>query len=295
MSADSTGHASVRVPVALLSWALTALGCVGCGGCKIDVAGPAVSLPPTENPYGPGVVRSLHLTLGVPYDGDPSDDELLVKPQYAASYNRRRHGANWVSWSLRAHDYGPVPRYRGKFLPDESLPFGFYRVRHEDYTGSGYDRGHLVRSEERTATAEDNRATFLLSNILPQTHELNAGPWLALEEYCRLLVPRNGRELFVLAGGIPGTSEQVIGAGIVVPEAFFKVIVVMTGGSQARDVTAQTRVIATRFPNQHEGLAVEWTAYRTTVDEIERATGYELLSDVDPAVQALVEASVDGG
>ena len=69
--------------------------------------------------------------------------------------------------------------------PDDMLPAGWYRVQDHDYAGSGYDRGHMVRSEERTRSPEDNKTTFYLTNVLPQTHELNAGPWLRLEDYCQ--------------------------------------------------------------------------------------------------------------
>ena len=283
------------VPWVAFALAAVAWTSVGCGGCKLEPPSAGPTAAPMENPYGLGRAMSLHVALGVPYDRDGSDDELLVKRQYVLSYNPHRNEANWVAWNLNAGDYGAVKRYRGKFLPDESLPASVRRIHHEDYTGSGYDRGHMVRSEERTATVEDNLATFLLGNILPQTHELNAGPWLALEEECRTLAQRGRKELFLVAGGISGNSGQTIGSGVLVPEAFFKVIVVLERGQSAVDVTPRTRVIAARFPNVHEGLAADWTAYRVTVDELERATGYELLSDVVPAVQQIVEATVDDG
>jgi endonuclease G, mitochondrial len=39
-------------------------------------------------------------------------------------------------------------------------------------------------SEERTATVDDNKSTFLLTNILPQKPDLNQGVWLKFEIYC---------------------------------------------------------------------------------------------------------------
>jgi endonuclease G len=36
-----------------------------------------------------------------------------------------------------------------------------------------------------------------------------------------------------------------------------------------------------------------WRTLRTTVDAIEAATGYDILSKVDPAIQAVIEARVD--
>lgn len=57
-------------------------------------------------------------------------------------------------------------------------------MKHSDYTNSGYDRGHMVRSEERTATDIDNKSTFILTSILPQTPKLNQQTWLSLEYAC---------------------------------------------------------------------------------------------------------------
>ncbi len=159
-----------------------------------------------------------------------------MRPEYALSYNRRRNAANWVSWDLNASYLGSVRRHKGKFLPDEALPVGWYRVRHEDYGGSDFDRGHIVPSEDRTRTPEENLATFRLTNVLPQRHELNVGTWLRLEEYCHALAAKEGRELYLMAGGIFPAHPETIGRGVSVPSAFFKIAVVMAPGQGAADV-----------------------------------------------------------
>ncbi|HEX3074772.1 MAG TPA: DNA/RNA non-specific endonuclease, partial [Ignavibacteriales bacterium] len=149
--------------------------------------------------------------LGIPRDNDSSDDYLIYRPQYVVSYNRLKNDPNWVSWNLNAEWYGDVPRSEGRFIKDTTLPAEFYHVCHEDYSNSGYDRGHLVRSEERTATPEDNKSTFLLTNIIPQSPDLNRGVWLALERYCEDLCKKNNKELYIIAGGIYSQGSQVIG------------------------------------------------------------------------------------
>jgi endonuclease G len=238
---------------------------------------------------------STHLALGTPRDADPSDDLLLTKPEYALSYNGRRNVANWVGWRLVASDFGPTPRHRGKFIADDSLPHGFYRVTHEDYVGSGFDRGHMCRSEDRTSSVEANRATFLLTNVLPQRHELNAGPWLRLEEQCQELAQREHKELFIASGPIFEGPPATIGHGVAVPPAFFKIVVVLEPGQGAADVSERTRVIAVVMPNQadleHEG----WARFRTSVDAIEARTGYDFLTAVPEAIQRVIEARVDDG
>jgi endonuclease G len=234
--------------------------------------------------------------LGIPKDASPDDDYLMRKPQYALSYNSDRNGANWVSWELNQAWFGSVPRHKGKFLEDRDLPQGFRRARHDDYTGSGYDRGHMVRSEERTQTDEDNRATFLMTNILPQYHDLNAGPWLRLEEHCEKLAKREGRELFVMAGGVFPPGKRVtntIGKDVAVPKTYFKIIVILQPGQGPNDVQSSTPVIAVIMPNETGIISEGWQKYRVSVDEIERRTGYEFLSAVPESVQRVIEARTD--
>lgn len=249
----------------------------------------------SQAPAGGTPAQSVHVELGTPADLDPSDDYLLIKPQYALSYSKVRNVANWVSWELNASYFGDVPRYKGKFITDTSLPDGFYRARHEDYVGTGYDRGHMVRSEERTRTPDDNKATFLLTNILPQFHDLNAGPWLRLEERCQELAQKGNHELFVMAGGVFGKRPQTIGRDVAVPDAFFKIVVVLGKGQRAGDVDDQARVIAVMMPNTTGIMANDWGQYRTTVDEIEKRTGYDFLTRVPEAVQTVLEARIDDG
>lgn len=264
-------------------------------------AAASASGPKKGGAQPPGTTRgpagsSIHLALGVPVDGTPSDDALMIKPQYALSYNKEKNVANWVSWNLNASYFGDTPRFKGKFLVDDSLPAGVYRVTHDDYVGSGYDRGHMVRSEERTRTVEDNKATFLLTNILPQKHDLNAGPWLRLEDYCQDIAQKENRELFIVAGGVFSKKKpETIGKGVAVPDSFFKIVVVLDRGQGARDVSASTRVIAVVMPNTTGIMGEGWGTYRTTVDSVEKKTGYDFLPAVPDDVQAAVEAQEDSG
>ncbi len=251
--------------------------------------------PAAEPPAAPAAAATRaagHLALGTPRDADPSDDLLLVKPEYALSYNARRNVANWVGWRLVGSDFGPTRRHKGKFITDESLPPGMLRVGHDDYSGSGFDRGHMCRSEDRTSSEEANRATFVLTNILPQRHELNAGPWLRLEELAQDLAQKQGRELYVVAGGIYEGPIGAIGRGVAVPSSFFKILVVIEPGETPPRVSERTRVVAVVMPNVGEIEREPWARYRTSVDEVERRTGYDFLTDVPEDVQRVIEARV---
>jgi len=233
---------------------------------------------------------SPHLELGLPRDGDDSDDLLLRRRQYVVSYNPQRHVANWASWRLSSLDLGSVARHKGEFLSDPSLPNGVLRVSHRDYSRSGFDRGHLVRSADRTASREDNDATFFMTNVVPQRHALNEGAWLRLEEHCVKLA-KAGKQLFVLAGPVFSDPKHgpTIGPGVRVPELLFKIVVVLEPGQGRADVRADTTVIAVAMPNVDDAKP-SWEAYRTTVDALEARTGYDFLDAVDVGIQAVVES-----
>lgn len=233
-------------------------------------------------------------SLAVARSSSP-DNYLISKPQYVLSYNRDKGIANWVSWQLNADWLGELPRI--PFETDTSLPDGWYRVSTDDYTGSGFDRGHLVPAADRDRTAADSKAVFLMTNILPQAPDNNRGPWEQLESYCRALV-RQGKELYIIAGGAGsgGTGDKgkrsVIGRGkVAVPEWTWKVVVVFDRvGLGLTDITEKTRVIAVKMPNIQGIKERDWRDFTTTVDDIEKLTGYDLLSNVAPAIQTILEA-----
>ncbi|HEX2191180.1 MAG TPA: DNA/RNA non-specific endonuclease, partial [Longimicrobiaceae bacterium] len=239
-----------------------------------------------------GPVYRSHVELGTPRDGTPADDHPMEKRQYVLSYNPLRNVANWVSWNLNRTHFGDAPR-SPSFTADPELPARFTRVVSSDYTGSGYTRGHMVRSEERTATAEENAATFLLTNILPQTQDLNAGPWLGLERWLQEQAQQEGREIYVVAGGIfPDRPQTLNGRGrVAIPTRTWKIAVLLPYGQGLADVRSarDLRVVAVDMPNETGISGRSWRDYLTTVDALEAATGYDFLDRLPDGIEAEVE------
>ncbi|MGF7218501.1 endonuclease G [Spirosoma lacussanchae] len=213
--------------------------------------------------------------------------------------------ALWVSWHLSTAWKGNVDRYSGSFIPESesNLPAGAPIVRTDYYTNSGFDRGHLCPSDDQDGNADENRSTFVLTNILPQAPALNRQAWYRLEEYTRSLISQ-GNECYIIAGadrsgGIGDKGEvKELGTGkaapLNVPAWFWKVIVVLpVGSNDLQRINAQTRVIAIRIPNRNEAGAESWTAYRTSVDAIEAITGLNLLSRLTSSLQAEIESKRD--
>lgn len=249
------------------------------------------TLPLLAQPFNSTAAHTnnVHLLPGNPTDAAQDDRRnfLIERPQYALSYNSDRGAANWVSWQLSADWLGNTER-QDNFRQDGGLPSGVYQVTPNDYRNSGYDRGHIVPSGDRTRTVSDNSATFLMTNILPQAPTNNRGVWRELEEYSRDLIYEFDWTLYIIAGAY-GEQGQLASEQLTVPSRLWKVLIALTPGENLNNIDSDTLVIAVDMPNR-EILTDDWRTYQTTVDRIELATGYDLLSSLPLSTQASIEA-----
>lgn len=265
----------------------------------------SIKKDPTPIPVN---LSSDHLVLGNPSNATINivtpDNYLIIRDEYATSYNNSKGHANWTAWNLTNAWLGSVSRQED-FRADMSLPEGFLRVGATDYSGSGFDRGHLCPSGDRTATAQANSMTFLMTNMIPQAPKNNQITWGALEDYTRSLVTSGTMECYVFAGayGRGGTSTiggsviNTIGGGnIDVPARTWKIIVLMPiGTNDATRVTTSTRVIAVDMPNREDinTSANAWKTYRVSVRWLEQKTGFNFLSNVPQNIQDAIETTTD--
>jgi endonuclease G len=251
----------------------------------------------TENAPGrPPAVLNLGLgnPSGATNDSSNKNNYLLVKPQYALSYNNDKGEPNWVSWHLQSSDIGNVER-QNNFHAEQSLPDGFKRVTPDDYTSTSFDRGHVCNSKDRTDTEANNSETFSMANMLPQTPDLNRHVWEQLESYCRTLV-QQGNQLYIIAGAYG--SAKTIGRTnkVNVPTNCWKIVVVFPqGSSDLSRIDKDTRVIAVDMPNK-QGISLDpWDKYLTTVSSLEQKTGYKFFSDLPVDVQGALKSKKDAG
>jgi endonuclease G len=253
----------------------------------------------------PPFPASVHLAMGKPSDAmaslDRPTDFLMEKAEFALSYNRDLGRPNWVSWHLSDEWIGSLARV-DTFRPDPAIPSEWYRVQSFDFFGSGFDRGHLVPNADRDpeTSMPINQATFLMSNMIAQAPDNNQGPWAALENYLRTLLPAN--EVYVVAGGTgaggSGSTGSVTttlaGGRVTVPADTWKVALVISAGSgdDLSRVTCSARTIAVVMPNTQGIRNTPWEAFLTTVDAVEALTGYDFFSNLPTAVQRCIEAGI---
>ena len=268
---------------------------------RVTGGGKVIPVAPEEKRAGSDDDNSL---LGNPSGASASlvmaNNYLVDKGYYKLSYNREKGTPNWVCWHVSRRDLGKISR-GNDFRPDEDLPRSWYQVSPSGYMGSGFDRGHNCPSGDRTATRAANGATFLMTNIIPQAPEHNQRLWKNLEEYTRELVMR-GNEVYVIMGsygsggsGNKGPAKKIDHSHINVPGHIWKVLVVLKdGNNDLQRITKNTRVIAVNTPNRND-VNSRWTAYLTTIEEIERATRYRLLDKVPVEVRQELVRKIDMG
>ncbi len=236
------------------------------------------------------------LILGNPSGATPDianeNNYLMQKPQYSLSYNRSRATANWVGWRLDSSWIGSTPR-QDDFRPDGTLPAGWYQVLDEDYSGSGYDRGHMCPSGDRTNSIPNNSATFLMTNMVPQLAANNQGPWEELESYCRTLASQ-GNEIYIFSG-VYGNIGTIAQGRVVVPASTWKVVLVLPNGSDdlAR-INKGTRAFGIIVPNQPPlDMQAPWRNFRVNVNAVEYLTGYDFFSAIPKNTQEIIEKRRD--
>jgi endonuclease G len=246
---------------------------------------------PSAQPTTPEQAQAVYLALGNPSNCGTSDPNnySLVNNYMVICYNRDKGIPNWVAWRVSKSDLGSLDR-EDAFRPDDRLPKGWTRITPTDYTGSGFDRGHVCPNADRYASREAADSTFVMTNMTPQTGDLNRGPWQKLEAYIRSLVNR-GSDVYIYAGvyGDKGKLKKKV----TIPANDWKVAVVVPAGTPMSAINEKARVIAVDMPNVKGILNADWQTYRTTVRDIEKATGYNLLSALPQNVQDALETKVD--
>ena len=165
--------------------------------------------------------------------GAPVCDEILIGRHFTIGYSWYFRQAKWVLEIVNPNAQIINLRVeRGNnFRADVRIPPRF-RAGLNAYTGSGYDRGHLVGSANQTELQIQNSETFLLSNMSPQAPNLNRRMWSDLEKAVRELNNREEvLETYVLTCPVfyfdrvietIGSQNDEYGISVPVPHAFVK-------------------------------------------------------------------------
>lgn len=196
-------------------------------------------------------------------------EQILYRKGYVVSYNKDNKIPNWVAWHLTDdHTSGPVLRPNRAWHEDLDVPSP--RAYFNDYSGTGWSRGHMCPAGDNKWDEEAMYESFLMTNCCPQNPNLNSGVWNQIEISCRRWAEKYG-DIYIVCGPILFRQEhQTIGQNkIVVPEAFFKVVLCLKG---------KPKGIGFICKNTDGGQKKD--LYVNSISEVERITGINFFPNI---------------
>lgn len=210
-------------------------------------------------------------------EGTP--EQIVEYEGFRVSFNKDNKTPNWVAWELLGSEVdGPVSR-SDNFWQDNSVK-GCPATT--DYTRSGYDRGHLCPAADQKWSEKAMADCFVMTNMAPQNHSLNAGAWNTLENKERNWAKRDSA-IVIIAGPIyeKSDTERIGQAGVRVPSAFYKVIIA--------PYLDEPRGIGFVYPNMSSPGNMQ--NYSMSIDEVEKITGidffYNLPDDIEDRIESV--------
>lgn len=230
-----------------------------------------------------GRTQHTQQEMTIPYE-IPKAEQLLYQQiiehlGYTVGYSTTWNIPYWVAYSLTREEINGTAKRKNSFAPDPMLKGE--SVLHEDYTRSGYDRGHMAPAGDMKWSEQAMEESFYTTNICPQNRNNNAGDWKDLEELVRDLAGEYG-EIYICCGPIVTDASKTIGheRKIVVPQAFYKVLL------RQKDDGSWTTI---GFVMPNEAGSRPLMTYMHSVDEVERMTNIDFFYHLPDSIENVIE------
>jgi endonuclease G len=223
---------------------------------------------------------------GLPQSTAPdSKYTLLTNIAYIDGYSEARADPIFTAYHLKGQPRTTTDKRPGTFHPDIRTAD---KITTKDYTNSGFDRGHMSPNHviDEYFGPEAQLETFLMSNVVPQRHTLNAGVWEKIEALeSDTYEPKLG-EMWVIIGPVFADAPQKFPTGINIPDACFRIWV--------RNDQGSPHVLAFLCPN--EGLTGKELPppYISTVKEIEDKTHLDFFDALPAGEKSRLETEKTG-
>lgn len=218
----------------------------------------------------------FHICIPAPLSDYP--EQIIKRKAYITSYNKENNIPNWVAWHLIAEHTDGIVKRNGGYQEDVSVPLP--RATEEDYKGSGWSHGHMCPAADNKWDEEAMRESNLFTDICPQNRSLNSGLWNKIEQDCRRWAKKYGDVYIVCGPVLLNRTHETIGENkVVVPEAFFKVVLCLNGSPKAIGFIIKN--------NEGEKKRDQ---YINTVDDVERITGIDFFPALPDEIENEVEA-----
>ncbi|MEI6166996.1 MAG: DNA/RNA non-specific endonuclease [bacterium] len=206
---------------------------------------------------------------------------VLTNTGYLVGYCEAKKDPVWACYRLfKVTSLQAPPRPQG-FQVDTRTSA---RICQHDYSGSGYDRGHMAPNYAIALCYGEQAQleTFLMSNIIPQSPSLNRRVWEHLEQTEIKGYAQRYGQVWVIDGPVFGAHPRHLQCGVEIPEACYKILVEEEHG--------RPRVLAFIMPQSVTGIEAP-SQYLVSVAEIERQTGLKFFGGLPADMRDQVETN----
>ena len=212
---------------------------------------------------------------------------------YSIEWDKDKKAQRWSCYQMNKGYVGNAGR-APEFTEDPDIPSS-YRLDNSSYyySGSGFQRGHIIPSADRQYSVSANRQTFYYSNIHPQYGGFNSGknydsPWLRLEDQVRTWTRRSSTDtLYVCKGGTIDSEDNIlmrIKDQLIVPKYFF--VACLAKGKTGYSAIA----FYIKHDNNDHG-ANPLSDYAMSIDQLEEKTGIDFFCNLPDNEEKRVEGS----
>ena len=180
---------------------------------------------------------------------------------YDLGYSYEYNMALWSRYTLDSEKLeNIVPRPKKRFILDENLPKR--TITHDDYTKSGYDRGHLTPVDDLQYSYESASSTFVITNVVPMEKSFNRGIWQRLENYVSDFIEKYN-EAVIVTGPIFEGNLSYMGKdfNIPIPTSFYKLLV--------SDKCTEVYIV------QHKNSSDDLSIFKSDLETLQKKTGIE--------------------
>jgi len=196
---------------------------------------------------------------------------------YSFNYNERHEQANWVAYLLTKAELEGTTKRTDNFRPDETVATG--TATKKDYSGSGYDRGHLAPAGDMTWSETAMSESFYFSNMSPQLPGFNRGIWKKLEAEVRKFAT-NYDSIFVATGPIFNEILDTIGKNeLSVPGHYYKALMRFTDKGP----------IAIGFILPHSPSSEGLSTFIVSIDSLEAFSQINFFSGIQDSIEQSME------
>ncbi len=250
---------------------------------SINSAAAQTPLSPTE--------RQTAISRHLIFESD-DPDSLIIYKGYVVSFDTTHKTPNWTIHDLTftqiRTDTLPRASRRSRFLQDRLNLNANQQASHNDYTNSGFDRGHFVPAGDFFWDKPQKDDTFFVTNISPQTPDFNQIVWQNLEIKTRDLILDNRVNATVITGAIYA-SKRVKNRGlsrkkISIPSHLFKVVYTKIGNTDHLYCFLVPHMFA--YPDK------SLTCYQVSLDQIEGLVGEDFFEQLPDPIEIVLESQV---